>query len=134
GVPNIFLPDSEIQYHLNWRNVKRIDLTLYAVDLNRDPNLSGPNAASTWLQSIDLSGREKIKSWSHDPHPASGHPLPSDGRGAGGEGDYQPGNEILRLDLKLKPGAYVLEASAASRTSRELILVTDAALVLKTSG
>lgn len=40
SVGNIFLPDSEIQYYLNWRNVKRIDLALYPVELNRDVQLS----------------------------------------------------------------------------------------------
>ena len=39
SVGNIFLPDSEIQYALNWRNVKRIEFALYPVDLNRDVNL-----------------------------------------------------------------------------------------------
>ena len=39
SVPNIFLPDSEIQYYLNWRNVKRIELALYPVELNRDVKL-----------------------------------------------------------------------------------------------
>jgi hypothetical protein len=35
---------------------------------------------------------------------------------------------------KLKPGAYLLEANAGGKRARELILVTDATLVLKTSG
>ena len=36
GVSNIFLPDSELQFGLNARNVRRVDFALYRVDLTRD--------------------------------------------------------------------------------------------------
>ena len=36
GVSNIFLPDSELQFALNARNVKRVDFALYKIDLTRD--------------------------------------------------------------------------------------------------
>ena len=117
SVANIFLPDSEIQYQLNWRNVKQIELALYPVELNRDVKLDERGAS--WLQSIDLGGREKLKTWTRDTKD---------------KGDYVPGSDAVRLDAKLKPGAYVLEARGGGKDARELILVTDAALVLKTSG
>jgi alpha-2-macroglobulin len=119
SLPNIFLPDSEIQYSLNWRNVKQISLSLYPVDLNRDVHLSGDESHPDWLQSINLAGREQIKSWTRDTRD---------------KGDYQPGGEMVPLDGKLKPGAYVLEARAGGRTARDLVLVTDGTLVLKASG
>jgi uncharacterized protein YfaS (alpha-2-macroglobulin family) len=121
GVSHIFLPDSEIQYHLNWRNVKRVELALYPVDLTKDVNLGtlDGNRRPSWLQTIDLAGREKAKSWEHDTKD---------------KGDYRPGNAALRVDGKLRPGAYVLEAQGGGQSARELVLVTDAALVLKTSG
>ncbi len=121
SVSHFFLPDSEIQYHLNWRNVGRIELALYPVTLTKDVNL-GPTddrRRKDWLQSIDLAGREKLKEWSHDTKDKK---------------DYQPGNVTLRLEKKLKPGAYVLEARGGGKSSREIVLVSDAALVLKTSG
>nr|MBP9902061.1 alpha-2-macroglobulin [Verrucomicrobiota bacterium] len=117
SVPNIFLPDSEIQYHLNWRNVKQIELALYPVELNRDVKLG--EQRENWLESISLGTLEKMKSWTFDPK---------------AKGDYKPGGESLRLEPKLRPGAYVLEAKAGDKRARELILVTDATLVLKTSG
>ena len=115
-VQNIFLPDSEIPYALNWRNVKTIELALYPVSLNRDVRLHNQD---NWLGSIDLGALEKIKSWTRDTKDA---------------GDYKPGSQMLALEGKLKPGAYVLVASGGGKTSRELVLVTDAALVLKASG
>ena len=134
SVGNIFLPDSEIQYHLNWRNVKQIELTLYPVELNRDVKLG--EQRENWLGSIDVAKLEKLKSWTHIPHPTLS---PSDGErlakpGEGKSDDHKPGNDSLHLDTKLKPGAYVLEAKAGGKSARELILVTDATLVLKTSG
>jgi hypothetical protein len=120
SVANVFLPDSEIQYALNWRNVKNIDLALYPVDLTRDVQMAGEDDRhNDWLQSIDLAGREKIHSWS---------------RKTGDKGDYRPGADTVRLDKKLPPGAYVLEARAGGQSSRDLILVSDASVVLKASG
>jgi uncharacterized protein YfaS (alpha-2-macroglobulin family) len=120
SVPNVFLPDSEIQYHLNWRNVKQVELALYPVGLNRDVKLAGPERERyVWLQSIQLDAQKKIKSWTHDTKD---------------QGDYKPGNEALRLDEKLKPGAYVLEVKGGGKAARDLILVTDAALMVKISG
>ena len=117
SVGNIFLPGSVIQYYLSWRNVKQIELTLYAVELNRDVKLS--EKREDWLQSINPGSLEKIKSWSRDTKDA---------------GDYKPGNETVRLDAKLKPGAYLLTARGGGKEARDLILVTDASLVLKNSG
>lgn len=121
SVSHVFLPDSEIQYHLNWRNLKRIELVLYPVDLTKDASLAqlDDKRRTDWLRSIDLAGREKAKAWAHDTKD---------------KGDYKPGNAQLRLDGKLRPGAYVLEAQGGGQSARDLVLVTDAALVLKTSG
>jgi uncharacterized protein YfaS (alpha-2-macroglobulin family) len=120
SVGNVFLPDSEIQYQLNWRNVKNIDLALYAVELNRDvqfPDLSRDD--KDWLHSVNLDSAEKIKSWTRD---------------AKDKGDYKPGSDAVRYEDKLKPGAYVLEARGGGKSSRDLILVSDATLVLKSSS
>jgi uncharacterized protein YfaS (alpha-2-macroglobulin family) len=120
GVGNVFLPGSEIQYQLNWRNVKQIDFALYAVELNRDVQLAEQGQHELdWLHSIKTSGLEKIKTWS---------------RQTGDKGHYKPGGENVRYEGKLKPGAYLIEASGAGKSSRELILVSDATLVLKASG
>jgi alpha-2-macroglobulin len=119
SVGNVFLPDSEIQYQFNWRNVKKVDFTLYPVDLNRDVQFPANGGREIdWLHSINTSSLEKIKTWSRD---------------TADKGDYKPGNETVRYDGKLKPGAYLLEARGAGVSSRELILVTDATVVLKTS-
>ncbi len=116
-VSDFFLPGSEMQYALGWRNVKQIELALYPVELNRDVKFGDDRR--DWLENISLDSREKLKSWTRD---------------AEDKGDYRPGNATVRLEEKLPAGAYVIEAKAGGKTSRQLILVTDAALVLKSSG
>jgi hypothetical protein len=120
GVSNIFLPDSEIQFHLNWRNLKRIDLALYKVDLTRDVRFANQDSdVGNWIERINLVGRERVKSWSKDTED---------------KGDYKPGQEAMRLDSKLPMGAYVIESRGNGVSARDVILVTDTSLVLKTSG
>jgi uncharacterized protein YfaS (alpha-2-macroglobulin family) len=118
---NIFLPGSEIQFQINWRNVKRVEFALYRVDLTHDMRWGGSEERQhgDWLHAIDLAGRERVKEWSWD---------------TGDQGDHQPGNKSQRLDQPLPVGAYVLTATGGGEQARDLVLVTDAALVLKISG
>jgi hypothetical protein len=118
---NVFLPDSEIQYSLNWRNVKRVDLALYAVDLTRDVHLAttSGNEQGDWLQAIDLSGRERIKSWTFE---------------TGDRGIYAPGSTNQHYEGKLAPGAYLIEAKGEGKSARDLVLVSDASIVTKLSA
>ncbi|MDA2926676.1 MG2 domain-containing protein, partial [Acidobacteria bacterium AH-259-G07] len=117
AVSNIFLPDSEIQFQLNWRNVKKIDFSLYEVDLTRDVRFRGSNGG--WLDSISPMQQALFKSWSKE---------------TGDQGDHKPGAQILRIWEKLPVGAYLLVASGNGKTARDLVLVTDTSLVLKTQG
>jgi alpha-2-macroglobulin len=120
SIANVFLPDSEIQYQLSWRNVKEVNFSLYAVDLNRDVQFPESDREQVdWLHTIKTGSLEKIKSWSRE---------------TGDKGIYKPGYDTIRYDGKLKPGAYLIEASGGGKSSRDLILVSDATLVLKSSS
>ena len=118
SVSNIFLPGSEIQFNLSWRNLAAIDLAIYRVDLTRDLD---PTRAAThlhgWVQHVDVSAASKVKGWTFDTKDTSEH---------------KTGQEQARLDDRLAPGAYLLEASGGGKSARELILVTDVSVVLKT--
>ena len=149
---NFFLPGSEVQFYLSWRNVARVDLKLYRIALDRSADFAQfPHLGSSqWLQAVDLAAASgPVLSWSVD---------------TGDEGVHKPGQQSIELDEQLPMGAYVLlatdagadadrDAAAAAAVSglvattaatattattaasgRELILVTDAALVLKTAG
>ncbi len=116
SVSNVFLPGSEIEYGLSWRNLEKIDLSIYRVDLMRDLVFSdaGNEGVYSWVQQVSL--RERVKSWSKKDLKATEH---------------RPGSEVARLDEQLVPGAYILEAIAGKLRSRELVLVTDASIVVK---
>jgi uncharacterized protein YfaS (alpha-2-macroglobulin family) len=117
---NIFLPDSEIQLNLSWRNVRHISLTVYPVVLARDVNFTHKDQNSgDWINRINLAGRVPAKSWSKETRD---------------DGTHQPGQEVWRPQDRLPAGAYVVEARDGTASAREIILVTDASLVLKTSG
>ena len=118
SVSHTFLPDSEIQYHLNWRNVKEVMLSLHPVDLARDTKLNTyQNYTRTWIQSVDVD--ESVHSWSFE---------------TDDQGKHVPGSRQLRVEKKLRPGAYILIAKAGNLVRRELVLVTDASLVIKSNN
>lgn len=120
NVSNIFLPDSEVQTYVSWHNVKRIDFALYRVELTRDVSFTKDTGSGMLAQQIRTTGQEKVKAWSKE---------------TGDKGDYTPGQEMMHIDGKLPVGAYIIEAIGDGGVrARDLILVTDATLVLKTSG
>jgi uncharacterized protein YfaS (alpha-2-macroglobulin family) len=126
SVSNVFLPDSELQFALTARNVARADFALYRIDLTRDVRFTrnleedeGEGAAGSWIQRVPLAARAPVKSWS---------------KSIDHSGDHVPYSGEVRIEGRLPAGAYVLEAKSGSRSARELVLITDAALVLKSSA
>jgi alpha-2-macroglobulin len=126
AVSNIFLPESEIQFALNARNVRRVDFNIYKFDMTRDVRFikeedveEGEGDAAPWVQRIPTAGRAPVKSWS---------------KNFNEEPAYALFGEQVRIQGKLPVGAYLLEARSGSLTAREMILVSDATLVLKSGG
>jgi tetratricopeptide (TPR) repeat protein len=102
AVENVFLPGSEVAFHLAWRNTKRVDLALYRVDLPTDVRFpSDQSYGGEWISNVSFAGRAPIKTWSKQTED---------------RGDHKPANVIERMDGKLLPGAYILEAKAGARS------------------
>jgi uncharacterized protein YfaS (alpha-2-macroglobulin family) len=127
GVSNIFLPDSELQFGLNARNLKTVAFALYKVDFTRDVRFTQATGEdegivedgnNNWLQKVQIAGHPAVKVWS---------------RNLNDKGDHKPVGEQVRIDGKLPSGAYILEAKSGSLSVREVVLVTDASLVLKST-
>lgn len=125
GVSNIFLPGSEIQFNLVARNVRRVEFALYKFDMTRDIRFSrasdedeGSVDNETWIQKIPTAGRQPVKLWTKD--------LDTDG-------SHQAYNVEVRVDGQLPAGAYLLEAKSGSLSVRDIVLVSDATLVIKSS-
>ncbi len=125
AVPQAFLPGSEVGYQLSWRNLARVDLAVYAVDLTRAVAFGrghrgqDDESVAQWLATIDLTRQEKLAGWSYDTKDT---------------GEHRQGGVELRLETKLAPGAYVLEARSGKTTAREVVLVSSTSLVLKSNG
>ncbi|PYS71740.1 MAG: hypothetical protein DMF69_09420 [Acidobacteria bacterium] len=126
GIGNIFLPDSEIQFGLNARNMKQIDLAIYKIDLNRDVRFragvdadEGEAEEGGWIQKVQLNGRQPVKAWRKE---------------ISNSADHRPYSQTERIDSKLPTGAYILEARSGALNVRDLLLVSDVSLVLKSSG
>lgn len=119
GVSNIFLPESEIQFHLNWRNIENVSYSIYPVDLTRDLEFEDKKGVNQWVQQINLPLEDKILSSAYTTED---------------KGDFTPGQKTIRLEKKLPKGAYVIEATGGGKSTRDMILVTDSSLVLKATG
>jgi len=78
----------------------------------------GEGDQAQWLQRIRTSGRAPVKSWSKNISDSQSHKLLV---------------EAIRIEGKLPAGAYLLEAKNGSLSARELILVSDATLMVKSS-
>lgn len=118
GVENFFLPGSEVSFFTAWRNVKRIEYSLYALDLVRDVNLVG-QVDRGWLDTVEPAHLKEVLTLEK---------VTQD------DGTHQPGQDTLKIAQPLAPGAYLLVARAGGKSARELVLVTEAALTLKTGG
>jgi uncharacterized protein YfaS (alpha-2-macroglobulin family) len=116
GTPQTFLPDSEQEILLGWRNAKQIELTFYKVDLTRDAQW---DQQENWIETISPVGRPVERRWTYDTNDA---------------GDHRPGHASIRVTPRLPIGAYLLVARSGERVRRTLMLVTDAHILLHSAG
>ena len=116
-VERFFLPGSEVQYSLSWRNLERVELALYPVELTRVVAFR-EDGGDDWLARIVLTGAPSAR-WTHDTKDPKKH---------------EPASATLLVEPKPGVGAYVLHASAGAVQARALVLVSDAAVSVKVSG
>ncbi|HEV8659094.1 MAG TPA: alpha-2-macroglobulin family protein [Thermoanaerobaculia bacterium] len=117
AVSNVFLPGSKAEFQLRWRNVGEIELSMSKVDLTADLTNWKAAGIGNWYDAIDASrGRERF-SW----------------KKIATTKKYVPGAERVAIDRDLTPGAWLLEARGGTQTAREIVLVTDSAIVTRTS-
>src|SRR5205085_7945507 len=102
-----------------------VDFALYRVDLTRDLRFNhnsdedqGSAEEGSWMQKIPLGGKPQVKAWSKALESAD---------------PYKPFSEMVRVECQLPAGAYLLEAKSGSLSAREILLVSDATLVIKSS-
>ncbi|MGZ8868980.1 MAG: MG2 domain-containing protein, partial [Thermoanaerobaculia bacterium] len=115
-VEGTFLPRSEQQVILSWRNVEDVELTITPIDLLTDLVM---DTNQSWDERIKAGARSAIKRWTFHTND---------------RGDHVPGNERIRVAPKLERGAYMVQASAKGKSSRQLFLVTDANVLVHSAA
>ncbi len=93
---SFFLPDSLIRVNLNWRNIDKVRLSLYKINLAKDVDFPNKKNVGSWLYGVNLFKSKKVKSWNEDLE---------------NKKEYHPGSKVLEFDKKLPLGAYLLEAT-----------------------
>ncbi|MEO0649422.1 MAG: hypothetical protein AAFZ65_01940, partial [Planctomycetota bacterium] len=117
--PGTFLPGSELGFGIAWRNASKARITLRRVDLDQDVLVSADEGVSNFLNQLNAASLRQVAEWSIDLERSYG---------------IQTRMERLRLDGDLPRGAYLLEATIDGDSARELLLVTQAAVVLAGTG
>src|SRR5205814_748084 len=111
-----YLPGSEVEYGISWRNLDKVQFALYPLELTRDVSLQ---RNEDWLASVDLAHLTPSAQWTFDTHDEQKH---------------EPGQAQQLLKDKPASGAYVLFARAGTVDARALVLVSDAAVSVKAAG
>jgi hypothetical protein len=106
-----FLPKSEQEVRLTWRNVDAVDFAISAIDLTTDAHI---DRRGDWMSRLPATGRS-VRQWTFRTND---------------RGDHALGNEAIRIAPRLEPGAYVVVATAGNARSQALLLVTDANIVI----
>ena len=120
SVPHVFTPGAEVFFNLNWRQTDTVEITIYPVKLARDVDFSNTRYEPwQWLQTINTDGKKTFKKMSQSKVPKR---------------PYYPMSDSIRLEGEIPPGAYLIEARGGEQTARDIILVNDSALVLKTTN
>lgn len=120
NVDGAFLPGSDRIFRVRWRNTGEVQFTLTPVDLGRDVRLeSKDDGPHSWLEHLDAAGAPSLASWKH---------------ATGDSGEHRFGDDLLEVPGELASGAYLLQATAGTASSRQLVLVTETAVALKDTG
>lgn len=146
NLSNTFVPSSEIQFGMNWRNLKQANLTLYKLDLTKMVGLmpstseAGPTGTTNYQellrQLVEKTGNYKALpvqfAWKTALDDDGKHGPHSEHKGLA---EWRKDKDAQEIDPKkgaLPIGAYLLVASADGATpAYDLVLVSDVAIVNK---
>ena len=107
-----FLPESEQEIHLAWRNVKQIELTVQSVELTKHARGA---VSRNWMHEIAAEGQPVVRRWTYETNDT---------------GEHIPGRTEHHIEPRLPIGAYVLTARSEKVTARQFLLVTDAHILV----
>jgi len=148
GVAYTFVPDSDIQFSMNWRNVDSAQMTLYKIDLNKELQLDRSKPETDYNRGVGHYS-ELIKrmveserytsypvalSWRQTLKDEKDHHWQNANKGLAEWQQQEGEKDIDYTKGKLAPGAYLLLVNNGSTRGYELVLVSDMGFVTKTAG
>ena len=148
GISYTFLPDSEIQFSMRWKNISEAHMSIYQLDLPEELQLNYSKSESDSQRGIDHYSRlierivknkryqtlPLIVSWKLRLKNEGKHIWYSENKGLAEWRQEKGEEQVQSAKGILPPGAYLILAEYASKKVYDLILVTDMGLVTKTSG
>ncbi len=119
-ITHAYLPGAQPKINLNWRNIEAVKVSLFPVDLKEAVRFANSKKRSqhNWIDTIDTKEIEPWHSFTLDKE---------------AKRPYYPITDQHRLNREIPAGAYVVEADGGNSITRDILLVTDAALVLKST-
>lgn len=143
-----YLPGSEVEFNLRWRNIDGAKVTVYKLDLTEELrfNLSKKEidyarGISNYQEMIKLlvsthryEGLPQALSWHLNLKNEGKHLWHGENKGLA---EWRQHDEEEEVDPKkgiLEPGAYLVMAAGSGVKAYDLILVTDMGVVTKTAG
>ena len=148
GVGYSFLPDSEIQFSLGWRNIKEAQFTFYKLDLVEALQFNqskSPTDSSYGVEYYSSLFQNMVDSRRYASLPVAltfQRALKDEGKHQWsdenkGLAEWQLTDDKNEVDIKkgiLPTGTYILVVSSGETKAYEMVMVTDLGLVSKVSG
>lgn len=148
SVGNTFLPGSEIQFNLGWRNVKEATITFYKVNLANELKFDLTKKDNDYERGVDQYQdilRNLVETGKFRSLPVSlsfTKKLKEEGKHLwyyenNGLAEWQKKDDEKEIDSSkgiLPQGAYLLLVTSGEAKAYDLMLVTDLGLLTKTAG
>ncbi len=142
-----FVPDSDIQFNMSWRNISEANISLYDINLldhlvfdqtkSNTDSKRGVNNYQDILKRVVESNKhrslKKVMNWKVALKDEGNYQHYSENKSLA-HWLVKNKNEVDPKKSKLKPGAYLLLAESGDQKAFDLVLVTDLGVVSKTAG
>jgi len=112
-----FLPDSEQEVMLFWRNAGPIECSINRIDLTSDLQMKGFKGDLASI--VEAGSGQAIRKWTIQPKD---------------NGLYFPGSDRVRISPRLDAGAYLVSVRTAGASGKTVLLVSDINIVTHSLG
>lgn len=137
-----FVPGSQVQINVNWRNIKEVRFTLSSIDMTQAVNLGGTTEGISGYHDIlrryqerfgQLGDAKVVMQWTRKLSDEGKHYYHNENRSLAYWRLAEDGQEVRPEDGTLPVGAYLLKAEFGNMAVYDLVLVSEAALMTKVS-